>query len=64
MKKKLKDSVQVIHYHVVKAMEEKTKKMKTIGEDDLLSKMISGGYDKRTIRDMAISFIMARRDTT
>lgn len=35
-----------------------------ISERDLISRMIVAGYDKEMIRDMAISFVLAGRDST
>ncbi|KAI4366924.1 hypothetical protein MLD38_022725 [Melastoma candidum] len=72
--KKLRDAVQVIHRHVDEAVEGKVKKMQMSEKEggcscsgggyDMLSRMISAGYDRKSMRDMVISFIMAGRDTT
>ncbi|OWM73983.1 hypothetical protein CDL15_Pgr022254 [Punica granatum] len=66
----LREAVQEIHTTIGRAIHEKIKKMDektritSTNRLDLLSRLISAGYDEEIIRDMAISFIVAGRDTT
>ncbi|XP_043703855.1 cytochrome P450 94B3 [Telopea speciosissima] len=59
--RKLKKAIRQIHVSVQEMINEK--KMRSDGVD-LLSRLIQSGLDDEVIRDMAISFIMAGKDTT
>ncbi|CAK9317777.1 unnamed protein product [Citrullus colocynthis] len=63
----LKTAVAEVHRNVMNIIDKRRrkKKMEDIHDsEDLLSRLISIGHDDQMIRDMAISFIMAGRDTT
>ncbi|XVF57785.1 hypothetical protein PTKIN_Ptkin07bG0010000 [Pterospermum kingtungense] len=65
--KRLKDAVEEVHGYVEDIIHDKMKKIDESRENcgkDLLSRLILAGHDEEVIRDMAISFIMAGRDTT
>ncbi|XVF16209.1 hypothetical protein REPUB_Repub10bG0011900 [Reevesia pubescens] len=66
--KRLKDAVEEVHAYVEEIIRDKKKKIdeseENCGEEDLLWRLILAGHDEEVIRDMAISFIMAGRDTT
>ncbi|XP_017975350.1 PREDICTED: cytochrome P450 94B3 [Theobroma cacao] len=65
--KRLKDAVEEVHAYVEEIIRDKKKKIDEGEEncgEDLLSRLILAGHDEELIRDMAISFIMAGRDTT
>ncbi|XWS40595.1 hypothetical protein CRYUN_Cryun17cG0009200 [Craigia yunnanensis] len=65
--KRLKDAVEEVHAYVEEIIRGKKKKIYESGEncgEDLLSRLILAGHDEEVIRDMAISFVMAGRDTT
>ncbi|XWS32635.1 hypothetical protein CRYUN_Cryun22dG0007300 [Craigia yunnanensis] len=64
--KRLKDAVEEVHA-CVEIIRDKKKKIDESGENcgqDLLSRLILAGHDEEVRRDMAISFILAGRDTT
>ncbi|KAE9448976.1 hypothetical protein C3L33_19126, partial [Rhododendron williamsianum] len=64
--RRLKDAIGEIRAFVAKVIRDKKKRIfdgERAGED-LLSKMILAGHDEAFLRDMAISFVMAGRDTT
>lgn len=64
---KLREAIQEIHGSINRAINEKILKMNdddSTDESDLLARMISAGCDEEMMRDMAISFIMAGRDST
>ncbi|KAG7022666.1 Cytochrome P450 94B3, partial [Cucurbita argyrosperma subsp. argyrosperma] len=64
--RRLKMAVAEVHRKVMNIIEKRKKKKIQDFHDseDLLSRLISVGHDDEVIRDMAISFIMAGRDTT
>ncbi|XP_047326130.1 cytochrome P450 94B3-like [Impatiens glandulifera] len=67
--KKLKEAVEEIHSCMKKIIKEKKEKIElqsnnNNNKDDLLHKMIMAGKEEDELRDMAISFVMAGRDTT
>ncbi|OMO85350.1 Cytochrome P450 [Corchorus capsularis] len=62
--KKLKDAVDEVHAYIEDLIREKKRDIDNCGDQDLLSRLILAGHDEEVVRDMAISFIMAGRDTT
>ncbi|KAL8118483.1 cytochrome P450 94B3-like [Apium graveolens] len=66
--RKLKEAVAVVHDAVDEIIQLKKNKMKQNRDEDsennLLWRLLSGGYDDQMVRDMVISFLMAGRDTT
>ncbi|MED6200243.1 hypothetical protein PIB30_083194 [Stylosanthes scabra] len=72
--RRLKEAVLEVHTHVMNMIHEKKKKRKKKEEEekemmksnreDLMSRLICGGYEGDVIRDMVISFVMAGKDTT
>lgn len=66
--KKLNDAIELVHESVMEIIRERkrTMEMKTDlkSDGDLLSRLLLAGHDEEVVRDMAISFIMAGRDTT
>ncbi|XWS30502.1 hypothetical protein CRYUN_Cryun24cG0123100 [Craigia yunnanensis] len=65
--KRLKDAVKEVHAYVEEIIRDKKKEIDESGEncgEDLLSRLILAGQDEEVTRDMAISLIMAGRDTT
>ncbi|XP_010250748.1 PREDICTED: cytochrome P450 94B3-like [Nelumbo nucifera] len=71
--RRLKEAIQHVHGSVEEIIRDKKKLMlnrvrkeeinNNNSNGDLLSRLISSGYDDEVIRDMVISFIMAGRDT-
>lgn len=69
--RRLRTAVNLIHNTVTDIIQQRRKlqgddQMRSQGNNnmDLLSRLIAGGHSDEAIRDMAISFIMAGRDTT
>ncbi|ESR53343.1 cytochrome P450 94B1 [Citrus sinensis] len=64
--KKLKESVNLVHESVMEIIRNKKENNSVNGDEggDLLSRLLSAGHGEQVARDMAISFIMAGRDTT
>ncbi|KAA8542129.1 hypothetical protein F0562_023281 [Nyssa sinensis] len=68
--KRLKDAVELVHGSVAEIIESKKEKLEAAGgsknsdDGDLLSRLLLAGHGEEVVRDMAISFIMAGRDTT
>lgn len=70
--KELREALKLVHGSVLDIIRAKREKqlqtMDTSGEkdcqNDLLSRLLSGGNDDLLVRDMVISFLMAGRDTT
>lgn len=68
--RRLSEAIRDIHAIINGAIDEKIQKLNdgltisSTNELDLLSRMILAGCDVEVMRDMAISFIMAGRDTT
>jgi len=69
--KKLKQAIRTVHAVIGDVIEAKQKSRTASREErsnqqqkDLLSRFLSAGYRAEVVRDMAISFIMAGRDTT
>ncbi|KAE8694408.1 hypothetical protein F3Y22_tig00110783pilonHSYRG00170 [Hibiscus syriacus] len=66
--KRLKDAEEEVRAYVEGIIRDKKRKIdedrENHGEENLLSRLLIAGNDEEAIRDMAISFIMADRDTT